>query len=167
MSIEVGFGIDIEAAFTEEDPKVILAYKLRENMQLTKDDNVTPATCYIGFSLPPETVRELFKKYDTVITITLSTDNSRMVSIGSSRRLHESNYLIEAWSINKEGITGKKMRWKLSSEIRKIIRQSHNDPGGHLLTWSFVFGKDIDHTSVRPYMYQANLIVKIKWIEEE
>lgn len=163
MSSEVGFGIEVEAGFEEEDPKVVLAYTLRDNMQLTKDDGVTPALCYVGFSLPPESLKELFAKYDIVITVKLHMDNSRSLAIGSFDRLHESNYLLEVYCIDKEGVTAKKLRWRTTQEIRRVLRLVK--PPENILSWDFVSSQDVDHTSVRPYMYQASIIVKVKWIE--
>jgi len=114
-----------------EDPKTTLLKLIKDNIALTKDDGETAATCHVsqeGFNA------EAFKNYDTQVTIDLDPARSkvRQLAIGASKVLYLDVYRVTGWAIDKTGITGKKMRWKLRREIARIIRSNCKAPGGNL-----------------------------------
>ncbi len=114
-----------------EDPKTTLLTLIKDNISLTKDDNVTPATCQVsqeGFNA------EAFKKADTQVTVDLDPARSsvKQLAIGAGKVLYRDVYRVTGWAIDKTGITGKKMRWKLRREIERIIRSNCKSPGGDL-----------------------------------
>jgi len=112
-----------------EDPKTTLMNLIKNNIALTKDDNSTPATVHISQEWFNS---QLFKDFDTQITIGLADCSLEKLNVGGSWVRYSDRYRLIGWSIDKTGITGKEMRWKIRREIERIIRANRKNPGGSL-----------------------------------
>jgi len=112
-----------------EDPKTTLMNLIKNNISLTKDDDVTAATVHVSHEWFNS---KLFKDFDTQITVGLAEGSMEKLNIGGSRVRYADRYRIIGWSIDKAGITGKEMRWKIRKEIERIIRANRKSPGGAL-----------------------------------
>ena len=141
-----------------EDPKTTLLTLITDNISLTKDDNVTPATCHIsqgGFN------SKAFKNYDTQVTIDLDPGQSavKQLTIGAGRVLYRDFYRITGWAIDKTGITGKKMRWKLRREIERIIRSNCKAPGGDLSYADLLAPSESEDLNFKPPWWAVTWLV--------
>lgn len=112
-----------------EDPKTTLMNLIKNNISLTKDDGVTAATVHVSQAWFNS---KLFKDFDAQITIGLAEGSMEKLNIGGSWVRYLDRYRIIGWSIDKTGITGKEMRWKIRKEIERIIRANRKSPGGAL-----------------------------------
>jgi len=112
-----------------EDPKTTLMNLIKNNVSLTKDDGVTAATVHVSQAWFNS---QLFKDFDAQVTIGLAEGSVEKLNIGGSWVRYGDRYRIIGWSIDKAGITGKEMRWKIRREIERIIRVHRKNPGGAL-----------------------------------
>jgi len=112
-----------------EDPKTTLMTLIKNNVSLTKDDGTTPATVHVSHEWFNS---KLFKDFDAQITVGLAEGSMEKLNIGGSWVRYADRYRIIGWSIDKAGITGKEMRWKIRREIERIIRANRKSPGGAL-----------------------------------
>jgi len=112
-----------------EDPKTTLMNLIKNNISLKKDDNATAATCHVSQEWFNS---KLFKDFDAQITVGLAEGSMEKLNIGGSWVCYMDRYRIVGWSIDKTGITGKEMRWKIRREIERIIRVNRKSPGGAL-----------------------------------
>lgn len=115
---------------SSEDPKTTLMKLIKDNISLTKDDGITAATVHVSQEWFNS---KLFKTFDAQITVGL-VPGSRIkpLNLARSHLLYIDNYRIIGWSIDKPGITGKEMRWKIRKEIERIIQENSKTPGGAL-----------------------------------
>lgn len=132
-----------------ENPKTTLLTLIKDNISLKKDDNVTAATCHVsqeGFN------SKAFKNFDTQVTIDFEPARStvRQLAIGAGKVLYQDCYRITGWAIDKTGITGKKMRWKLRREIERIIRSNCKSPGGNLSYVDLISPSESEDLQFRP-----------------
>jgi len=132
-----------------EDPKTSLMNLIKDNISLTKDDNFTPATVHVSQEWFNS---QLFKDFDAQITVGLAEGSMEKLNVGGSLVRYSDRYRLTGWSIDKTGITGKEMRWKMRREIERIIRVNRKNPGGSL---SFVDVRSVsegeDAKSKPPY----------------
>ena len=132
-----------------EDPKTTLMNLIKTNISLTKDDDITPATVHVSHEWFNS---RLFKDFDAQVTVGLAEGSMEKLNVGGSWVRYSDRYRIIGWSVDKTGITGKEMRWKLRREIERIIRANRKNPGGAL---SFVDVKEViegeDVNSKPPY----------------
>jgi len=132
-----------------EDPKTSLMNLIKDNISLTKDDNFTPATVHVSQEWFNS---QLFKDFDAQITVGLAEGSMEKLNVGGSLVRYSDRYRLTGWSIDKTGITGKEMRWKIRREIERIIRANRKNPGGSL---SFVDVRSVseseDANSKPPY----------------
>jgi len=160
--------VEIIVEFEEEEIESTIAWRLATDpITLVKDDKETAATCYIGYEKPPETIRELFKKYDTIITVGLEEDVSGYMGLGKDTKLHTGRYRVRGWATDKSGITGKKMRWTLLQEIRRVIRKYATNPGGVVKRWKIVNEKKEFHSGTKQPLYSCLLMVETISFEKE
>ena len=148
-----------------EDPKTTLLKLIKDNISLTKDDGETAATCHVsqeGFNA------EAFKNYDTQVTIDLDPGRSkvRQLAIGASKVLYLDVYRVTGWAIDKTGITGKKMRWKLRREIERIIRSNCKSPGGSLSYVDLLTPSEREDLSFKPPWWAVTWFVVTHRFEE-
>jgi len=133
-----------------EDPKTTLMNLIKNNIALTKDDNLTPATVHVSQEYFNS---QLFKDFDAQVTIDLAEGVIEKLNVGGSWVRYSDRYRLTGWSIDKTGITGKEMRWKIRREIERIIRANRKNPGGSL---SFVDVRSVseseDAASKPPYL---------------
>ena len=123
-----------------EDPKTTLMNLIKSNISLTKDDGITAATVHVSQEWFNS---KLFKDFDAQITVGLTEGSMEKLNIGGSWVRYADRYRIIGWSIDKTGITGKEMRWKIRREIERIIRANRKSPGGAL---SFVDIRSVSET---------------------
>lgn len=135
---------------------------IKNNIKLTKDKG-TKATVRVtqgGFN------GKLFNKCDAQVTVNVgSPERAQKMNIGGSMVRYTGFFNITAYAINKTGITGKKMRWKLREEIKRIIREKRKNPGGglrHVDIESTGEGQDL--TSKPPYW---TVIVMVRTLRYE
>lgn len=123
------------------DPKTILMIQLKPNIEVFKDNEVTPATVYVVFNIPPETIRELLKtQYDAVVTI--GDPESDPVTRRASIDFHEASiYPVRCYSIDRPGIIAKTLMWRLMREIWRVINATASNPGGQVRHWSIGEGQ--------------------------
>jgi len=112
-----------------EEPKTTLMNLIKNNITLKKDDGVTAATVHVSQEWFNS---KLFKDFDTQVTVGLAEGSMEKLNIGGSWVRYADRYRIIGWSIDKTGITGKEMRWKIRREIERIIRANRKNPGGAL-----------------------------------
>jgi len=139
-----------------EDPKTTLMNLIKNNISLTKDDGVTAATAHISHEWFNS---KLFKDFDTQITGGLAEGSMEKLNIGGSWVRYADRYRIIGWSIDKPGITGKEMRWKLRKEIERIVRANRKNPGGAL---SFVDIRSVSESQdaeSKPAYWQVTVTV--------
>jgi len=118
------------------DPKTVLVTQLQPNISVFKDDGVTPATVYVVFNIPPETIRELLKtQYDAVVTIG-DPERDEVIRRAAIDFHEASMYPVRCYCIDKTGITAKTLMWRLVREIWRVIKGSASSPGGQGLHWS-------------------------------
>ena len=136
-----------------EDPKETLKNLVGNNIVLYKDDNVTRASVLVA----DEYVEEFWKKYDVIITIGLSNDKERLMSLGGIWRDIVADYQIGVWTRNQVDISGQKMRWKAIREVTRIVNENMKNPGG-ILNWIKLSGcTDADRTDLKPVLYHSSL----------
>jgi len=139
-----------------EDPKKTLINLIKNNIALTKDDNLTPATVHVSQEWFNS---QLFKDFDAQITIGLADGSIEKLNVGGSWVRYSDHYRLTGWSIDKTGITGKEMRWKIRREIERIIRANRKNPGGNL---SFVDVKSVsegEDTNSKPPYWKVEITV--------
>lgn len=112
-----------------EDPKTTLMNLIKNNITLKKDDDITPATVHVSQEWFNS---QLFKDFDAQITIGLADGSMEKLNVGGSWVRYNDRYCLTGWSVDKTGITGKEMRWKIRREIERIIRANRRNPGGSL-----------------------------------
>lgn len=112
-----------------EDPKTTLINLINNNIALTKDDGQTPATMHVSQEWFNS---QLFKDFDAQITVGLVEGSMEKLNVGGSWVRYGDRYRVTGWSIDKTGVTGKEMRWKIRREIERIIRANRKNPGGSL-----------------------------------
>jgi len=112
-----------------EDPKTTLMNLIKNNIALTKDDSFTPATVHVSQEWFNS---QLFKDFDVKITLGLADGSMEKLNVGGSWIRYGDRYRLTGWSIDKTGITGKEMRWKMRREIERIVRANRKNPGGGL-----------------------------------
>jgi len=112
-----------------EDPKTTLMNLIKDNISLTKDDGVTAATVHVSHEWFNS---RLFKNCDAQITVGLQDSKVKALNLARSHLLYIDTYRIVGWSIDKPGVTGKEMRWKIRKEIERIIQENSKAPGGEL-----------------------------------
>jgi len=150
--VQAGDGVSIE------DPKTTLLKLIKDNISLTKDDDVTVATCHVsqeGFN------SKAFKNFDTQVTIDLEPARStvRQLSIGAGKVLYQDCYHVTGWAIDKTGITGKKMRWKLRREIEHIIRSNCKSPSGNLSYVDLISPSESEDLDFKPPWWAITWLV--------
>jgi len=132
-----------------EDPKTTLMNLIKNNIALKKDDNLTPATVHVSQEWFNS---QLLRDFDAQITVGLAEGSMEKLNVGGSWVRHGDRYKITGWSVDKAGVTGKEMRWKIRCEIERIIRANRKSPGGVL---SFVDVRNVseseDANSKPPY----------------
>jgi len=111
------------------DPKTTLMNLIKNNLSLTKDDGVTAATFYVSHEWFNA---KLLKDKDVQVTVGLGEGSVEKLNIGGSKVRYADYYHIIGWCIDKTGITGKEMRYKLRREIERIIRTNRKSPGDAL-----------------------------------
>ena len=139
-----------------EDPKTTLINLIKNNIALTKDDDQTPATTHVSQEWFNS---QLLKDFDTQVTVGLAEGSLDKLNIGGSWVRHGDRYRISGWCIDKTGVTGKKMRWKLRREIERIIRTNRKTPGG---TLNFVDLKSIvegEDANSKPPFWKLEVLV--------
>jgi len=139
-----------------EDPKTTLMNLIKNNVSLTKDDGVTAATVHVSQAWFNS---QLFKDFDAQITIGLAEGSMEKLNVGGSWVRYADRYRIIGWSIDKAGITGKEMRWKIRREIERIIRANRKNPGGAL---SFVDIRSVSESedlASKPPWWRVEVIV--------
>lgn len=156
--------VDVEIGFMEEDPKSTLAYQIKENFVLFKDEGETSATAYVAYNKPPETVRQLLIKYDVIITI--GDPESDNVKTLENTKFHNAIYPVRVYCIDKPGITAKRMIWDLVTLIWLIIINTASDPGGAVKHWKVVEGQiaeDID--MFKPSILRRRIRIQMLYVE--
>jgi len=154
-------------ALTTDDPKTILMLQLKANVQVFKDDGVTPATIYVVFNIPPETIRELLKtQYDVVITI--GDPESDPVIRRATVDFHEASlYPVRGYCIDKPGIIAKTLMWRLVREIWRVINASASSPGGQVRYWSIGEGQTAEDIVIFKQLLLCRRVrVKLFFVEE-
>jgi len=112
-----------------EDPKTTLMNLIKNNIALKKDDNQTPATVHVSQEWFNS---QLFRDFDAQVTVGLAEGSVEKLNVGGSWVRHGDRYRIVGWSVDKAGVTGKEMRWKIRREIERVIRANRKSPGGAL-----------------------------------
>jgi len=148
------------------DPKTVLVTQLKPNITVFKDDEVTPATVYVVFNIPPETIRELLKtQYDAVVTIgdPERDDVIRRATVD----FHEASlYPVRGYCIDKTGITAKTLMWRLVREIWRVINASASSPGGQVRHWNIGEGQTAeDITTFKQLLLCRRVGVKLFFVE--
>jgi hypothetical protein len=146
-----------------EDPKTTLMNLIKNNIVLPKDDNITPATVHVSQEWFNS---QLFKDFDAQITIGLADGSMEKLNVGGSWVRHNDHYRLTGWSIDKTGITGKELRWKIRREIERIIRANRKNPGGSL---SFVDIRSVseseDANSKPPYWKVEVMVATHRYVK--
>lgn len=160
--------VDIEIGFFAEDPKSTFAFQIKENLEIWKDNGEDAATAYVAYNKPPETVKQLLAKYDTIITVgDPESDNVTPIGINTTRCLHQAIYSLRVYAIDKDGITAKKMIWQLVNEIWRIITQTASNPGGTVKFWRIVTGQIAeDKMAFKPLLICRRIRVYVRFMEE-
>jgi len=112
-----------------EDSKTTLINLIKNNIALTKDDNITPATVHVSQEWFNS---QLFKDFDAQVTIGLADGSMEKLNVGGTWVRYSDRYRLIGWSTDKTGVTGKEMRWKIRREIERIVRANRKNPGGSL-----------------------------------
>jgi len=139
-----------------EDPKTTLMNLIKNSISLTKDDGTTPATVHVSHEWFNS---KLFKDFDAQITVGLAEGSMEKLNVGGSWVRYMDRYRIIGWSIDKAGITGKEMRWKIRREIECIIRANRKNPGG---TLSFVDIRSVSESedvNAKPPYWRVEVMV--------
>jgi len=139
-----------------EDPKTTLVNLIKNNIVLKKDDNQTPATVHVSQEWFNS---QLFRDFDAQITVGLVDGSLEKLNVGGSWVRHGDRYRIIGWSVDKAGITGKGMRWKIRCEIERIIRANRKSPGGAL---SFVDVRNVtesEDVNAKPPYWRVEVTV--------
>lgn len=153
-------------ALSTDDPKTILMEQLKLNTSVFKDDGVTPATVYVVFNIPPETIRELLKtQYDAVVTI--GDPESDAVIRRAVIDFHEASlYPVRGYCIDKPGIIAKTLMWRLVREIWRVINASSSSPGGQVRYWSIGEGQTAEDIVVFKQLLLCRRVgVKLFFVE--
>lgn len=148
-----------------DDPKTVLISQLQPGIKVFKDDKVTPATVYVVFNQPPETVRELLKtKYDAVITIG-DPERDDVKTIGLIH-FHDALYPLRAYIIDKPGMIAKTLMWRLMREVWRVIKETASNPGGQVKHWSIVEGQIAqDITTFKQLLLCRRVGVKLFFVD--
>lgn len=155
-------------------PKAVLVARIKNLVELKKDDGVTDASFYIGYLQPPETIRELFTKYDTVITVGDAEPHDVTTIADTTHsydRIHFHNmlYPIRCYCINKQGITAKKMIWQMLNEVWRVLRIPAGDPpgwSGLVKNWYVETGAaEEDHLEFSPPLICRRVTVRMLMVE--
>jgi len=139
-----------------EDPKTTLMNLIKNNISLTKDDGVTAATVHVSQEWFNS---KLFKDYDTQITIGLAEGSMEKLNIGGSKVRYADYYHVVGWCIDKSGITGKEIRYKLRREIERIIRANRKSPGGALAFVDVRAVRESQDENARPPYWMVDVTV--------
>jgi len=146
-----------------EDPKTTLMNLIKNNIALTKDDNITSATVHVSQEWFNS---QLFRDFDAQVTIGLAEGSMEKLNVGGSWVRHSDRYRLIGWSIDKPGITGKEMRWKIRHEIERIIRTNRKNSGGSL---SFVDVRGVseseDASSKQPYWKVEVTVITHRYVK--
>ena len=138
-----------------EDPKTTLMSLLKNNISLTKNDG-SPAVFCVSFEWFNS---KLFKDFDAQITVGLAEGSMEKLNVGGSWVRYMDRYRIIGWSIDKTGITGKEMRWKIRREIERIIRDNRKSPGGALSFVDIHSVSESQNTEAKPPYWQVTVTV--------
>jgi len=139
-----------------EDPKTTLMNLIKNNIALKKDDNQTPATVHVSQEWFNS---QLLRDFDAQITVGLADGSIEKLNVGGSWVRHDDRYRIIGWSVDKTGVTGKEMRWKIRREIERIIRANRKSPGGAL---SFVDVRGMaesEDVNAKPPYWRVEIVV--------
>jgi len=139
-----------------EDPKTTLMNLIKNNISLTKDDDVTAATVHVSQEWFNS---KLFKDFDAQVTVGLAEGSMEKLNIGGSWVRYADRYRIIGWSIDKAGITGKEMRWKIRREIERIIRANRKNPGGALHFVDIRSVSEAENVEAKPAYWQVIVTV--------
>ena len=102
------------------DDVIVIRKLLEEQLSLTKDDNLTPATFKVTNRFPESKLREFATDVDVVITVGRS---SKTVERNEPIVVVKSSFDIEPWSIDHTAVHGLTIRHKAEKEIRRILNQ--------------------------------------------
>jgi hypothetical protein len=89
---------------------------------ITKDDDITAATIHYQFEYPPYPLKKIFfdpKNVDGLVTIGTPTTEP-MYDWKKEGYCYKHQIPIELSAVNKSGITGDKLRWKMEADLQNI-----------------------------------------------
>lgn len=104
----------------EGDKRIQIKFVLDQDLALTKDDDVTAARVLVTFPFPEELLKNHFKKYDIIITISRVEESDEA---HGNVVLIKGAYQAEIWAIDKKSIVGWKLRKKAVDQIREIMNR--------------------------------------------
>lgn len=139
-----------------EDPKMTLINLIKNNISLTKDDDITQASVHVSQEWFNS---QLLRDFDAQVTVGLAEGSMDKLNVGGSWTRYSDRYRVIGWSIDKAGVTGKKMRWKIRRELERIIRTNRKNPGGAL---SFVDIRGVaesENMNAKPPFWQVEVSV--------
>ena len=124
-------------------------------LNLTKDDNSTPASYITQWSGQHYPLRKVFVSPKNVdLAFVVDTPNTQALPIGIG---YDETVPITIWTIDKTGITGDKLRWKAEAELRRL---AENYPIGSLRTLERLTPNEQHLGSTTLYSVQYNLAYK-------
>jgi len=91
------------------------------NSQLTKDNSFQQASFIVAFGEPNYPILKVFKTKGVDLIFPIGTPSSKPIVSGDQIvRRYEEHVPFEWVCINKTGITGTKLRWKATAEVRYV-----------------------------------------------
>jgi hypothetical protein len=114
-----------------EDVKTILVDILKRNLNVTKDDGVTPATIQIMTKWYDD---QTMSNCDGIVTVGTIDDTMLPSGLGDPSEDHVHATEINVWTATKYDSTGKQvvtddiMRWKLVQQVSYIVKANAHYP---------------------------------------
>ncbi len=103
------------------DPMVTLRNLIKDNIDVKKDDDTTPADVLVEFEFPESKLKDFFDKYDLIVTVGRAEERDRR--IGFDVVVTVGSYRVGVWAVDRTGSTGWKTRYKGLQEVRRIFRE--------------------------------------------
>ncbi len=109
-----------------ESPVATLIRLLEKNLRVVKDDG-SLASVLVSQEWYD---RELFRNYDGQVTVGLDRSEDQKIGFSATARRQVGYLHVNVWTVDKseQGITGRKMRDQMCTEVNRVIREKRNKP---------------------------------------